>query len=125
MIKEQTKSGPLIENSDFCALKFMKTCLVAVGFGHFFAQVQGFWKNFAQPKFYTCSISVPTFVYRESTHPSGLNFFVYHSSGKTGQVLFLNACNITTFMQTKGNNCKVTASGRRADACAPDAVNIL
>ena len=28
----------------------MKTCLVAVGFGHFFAQVQGFWKNFPQPK---------------------------------------------------------------------------
>ena len=45
------------------------------------------------------------------------SIFVYHSLGKTGQVLFLNACNITTFMQTKGNNCEVTGSGRRADAC--------
>ena len=43
--------------------------------------------------------------------------FVYHSLGKTGQVLFLNACNITLFMQTKGNNREVTASGRGADAC--------
>ena len=103
----------------------MKTCLVVVGFGHFFAQVQGFWKYFPQPKFYTCGTSVPTFVYRESTHSSVPSFFVYHSLGKTGQVLFLNACNITKFRQAKGNNCEVTASGRRADACVPDAVNIL
>ena len=87
-----------MENSDFCTLKFMKTCLVAVGFGHFFAQVQ---KHFPRPKFYTCSTSKPTFVYGESIHPSVPLCFVYHSSGKTGQILFLNVCNITTIIQTR------------------------
>ena len=41
---------------------------------------------------------------------------VYHSLDKTGQVLFVNACKITTNIQTKGNNCEGTKSGRRADA---------
>ena len=31
-------------------------------------------------------------------------FYVYHSLGKTGQVLFLNAFKITTIIQTKGND---------------------
>ena len=46
------------------------------------------------------------------------HFFVYHSLGKTGQVIFLNACKITTIIQTKGNDCEGTRSGT-------DAVNIL
>ena len=82
----------------------MKTCLVIIGFGHFFAQV--FCKDFCQPKIYTCSTSVPTFIYMESTNPSVPQFFVHHSLGKTGQVLFLNACKITTIIQTKGNDCE-------------------
>ena len=43
-------------------------------------------------------------------------FFGYHSLSKAGQVQLPNACNITTIMQTKGNDCEVTRSGRRADA---------
>ena len=82
----------------------MKTRLEEVGFGHFFAQVQSFLKKFFRPKFYTCSTSIPNFAYRESTHSSVPLFFVYHSLGNTGKVLFLNVCNITTIMQTKGNN---------------------
>ena len=45
-------------------------------------------------------------------------FFVCHSFGKTGQVLFLTACKITTVIQTKGiMPAEGTRSGRRADAC--------
>ena len=47
--------------------------------------------------------------------PLCLNF-CYHSLGKTGQVLFLNACKITTIIQTKGNKCEGTRSGKGADA---------
>ena len=39
-------------------------------------------------------------------------FFVHHSLGKTGQVLFLNACKITTIIQTKSNDCEETRSGK-------------
>ena len=41
----------------------------------------------------------------ESTHTCA-SIFVYHSLGKTGQVLFLNACEITTIIQTKDNDCE-------------------
>ena len=43
------------------------------------------------------------------------SFFVYHSLGKTGKVIFVSACKITTIIQTNGNNCKGTRSGRKAD----------
>ena len=76
-----------------------------------------FWKNFPQPKFYTRSTAIPRFVYRESTHLSVSSFFVYHSQGKTGQVIFLNACKITTVIQTTDNNCEGTRSDRTANAC--------
>ena len=47
-----------------------------------------------------------------------LNFLcLNHSLGKTEQVIFLNACKITTVIQTTDNNCEGTRSGRRANAC--------
>ena len=36
----------------------------------FLPRYKVFWKNFPQPKFYTRSTAIPTFVFRESTHPS-------------------------------------------------------
>ena len=46
----------------------------------FLPRYKVFWKNFSQPKLYI--------------------------RGKTGQVIFLNACKITTVIQTTDNNCE-------------------
>ena len=46
-----------------------------------------------------------------------LNLLFIIPKGKTGQVIFLNACTITTVTQTTDNNCEGTRSGRMANAC--------
>ena len=53
------KSKQRVAHSDFCILKFMKTCLVTVGFSSLFSpSTRVFFKNVPQPKFYICSTSV-------------------------------------------------------------------
>ena len=41
--------------------------------------------------------------------------FAYHSLGKTGRVLFQNACIVSAIIQRKGVNCEGKSSGMGVD----------
>ena len=82
----------------------MKTCLVTIGFGHLFCPAAKFFvKIFASLKFTLAAhLYLLLFIGSQPTPltDSVSQSFVYHSLGKTEQVLFLNACKIT-IIQTR------------------------